>query len=222
MTEAEDILSVAAGWVREGERVALATVTETWGSSPRPPGSQMAVTATGRMAGVRQRRLYRGRSGGGSAGHHRGRSAATAGFRHHGRARLGGRAGLRRQAEGVRGSAGMKQSVLDAVQEARGAGRPVVLATRLPDGEQVLLPDPCLPRSFRRRHPGARLREERRTGGGGRHLVPPRLQPAGADRHRRRRAHRAGAGAAGGATRLRHHRGRPAPRLRQPGALPPT
>ena len=29
----------------------IATVTETWGSSPRPPGSQMAVTVSGRMAG---------------------------------------------------------------------------------------------------------------------------------------------------------------------------
>ena len=51
MTETEDILSVAAGWAAEGERVALATVTETWGSSPRPAGSQMAVTPSGRMAG---------------------------------------------------------------------------------------------------------------------------------------------------------------------------
>ncbi len=51
MTEAEDVLSVAAGWAAAGEKVAIATVTETWGSSPRPPGSQMAVTASGRMAG---------------------------------------------------------------------------------------------------------------------------------------------------------------------------
>ena len=51
MTEAEDILAIAEAWLQEGERVALATVTETWGSSPRPPGSQMAVTASGRMAG---------------------------------------------------------------------------------------------------------------------------------------------------------------------------
>ena len=51
MTEAEDILSIAADWSAKGERVALATVTETWGSSPRPAGSQMAVTASGRMAG---------------------------------------------------------------------------------------------------------------------------------------------------------------------------
>jgi xanthine dehydrogenase accessory factor len=51
MTEAEDILSVAASWRAEGEKVALATVTQTWGSSPRPAGSQMAVSASGRMAG---------------------------------------------------------------------------------------------------------------------------------------------------------------------------
>ena len=51
MREAEDVLSTARQWLAEGETVALATVTETWGSSPRPPGSQMAVTASGRMAG---------------------------------------------------------------------------------------------------------------------------------------------------------------------------
>jgi xanthine/CO dehydrogenase XdhC/CoxF family maturation factor len=51
MTEAEDVLSVAAAWRAAGERVALATVTETWGSSPRPAGSQMAITESGRMAG---------------------------------------------------------------------------------------------------------------------------------------------------------------------------
>ena len=47
----EDVLDTAANWAAEGERVAIATVTETWGSSPRPPGSQMAVTLSGRMAG---------------------------------------------------------------------------------------------------------------------------------------------------------------------------
>jgi xanthine dehydrogenase accessory factor len=49
--EAEDVLSVAANWVAAGEQVAIATVTDTWGSSPRPAGSQMAVTKSGRMAG---------------------------------------------------------------------------------------------------------------------------------------------------------------------------
>ncbi len=49
--DAEDVLAVAAGWRAAGEDVALATVTQTWGSSPRPAGSQMAITATGKMAG---------------------------------------------------------------------------------------------------------------------------------------------------------------------------
>ena len=47
----EEILATAAAWARAGEHVAIATVTETWGSSPRPAGSQMVVTASGKMAG---------------------------------------------------------------------------------------------------------------------------------------------------------------------------
>ena len=49
--EIEDVLNAAASWARAGERVALATVTQTWGSSPRPAGSQMAITSSGKMAG---------------------------------------------------------------------------------------------------------------------------------------------------------------------------
>jgi xanthine/CO dehydrogenase XdhC/CoxF family maturation factor len=51
MVDAEDILSIAATWHQAGESVALATVTETWGSSPRPAGSRMAVTTSGKIAG---------------------------------------------------------------------------------------------------------------------------------------------------------------------------
>jgi xanthine dehydrogenase accessory factor len=52
MSDPEDVLSVAAAWLAEGEdAVALATVVRSWGSSPRPAGSQMIVTAAGRMAG---------------------------------------------------------------------------------------------------------------------------------------------------------------------------
>ncbi|MGH7119802.1 MAG: XdhC family protein [Acetobacteraceae bacterium] len=50
-TDVEDVLPIALHWHRAGEAVALATVTETWGSSPRPAGSQLALTASGRMAG---------------------------------------------------------------------------------------------------------------------------------------------------------------------------
>jgi len=49
--DVEDVLAQAAAWRDAGEQVAIATVTETWGSSPRPAGSQMAVTKSGRMAG---------------------------------------------------------------------------------------------------------------------------------------------------------------------------
>ena len=47
----EDLLSVAADWAAAGERVAIATVVETWGSSPRPAGSMLVLTETGRMEG---------------------------------------------------------------------------------------------------------------------------------------------------------------------------
>ncbi len=49
--DSDDILAQAAAWHRAGEATALATVVETWGSSPRPPGSRMALTRSGRMAG---------------------------------------------------------------------------------------------------------------------------------------------------------------------------
>jgi xanthine dehydrogenase accessory factor len=51
MSETEDVLAQAAEWRAAGERVAVATVTETWGSSPRPAGSQLAITLSGKMAG---------------------------------------------------------------------------------------------------------------------------------------------------------------------------
>lgn len=47
----DDILEQAARWRAEGRRVALATVVATWGSSPRPIGSQLAVDEGGAMVG---------------------------------------------------------------------------------------------------------------------------------------------------------------------------
>ena len=38
-----DVLEAAAEWKEAGHAVALATVVKTWGSSPRQPGSQLAV-----------------------------------------------------------------------------------------------------------------------------------------------------------------------------------
>ncbi len=50
-TEAEDVLARALAWKREGRGVALATVVATWGSSPRPVGSQLAIDDKGGMLG---------------------------------------------------------------------------------------------------------------------------------------------------------------------------
>ncbi len=47
----DDILQQAAGWRAEGRKVAVATVVATWGSSPRPVGSQLAVDEAGAMVG---------------------------------------------------------------------------------------------------------------------------------------------------------------------------
>jgi xanthine/CO dehydrogenase XdhC/CoxF family maturation factor len=47
----EDVLSEALGWRSAGKGVAIATVVSTWGSSPRPPGSQLVVDDQGRFIG---------------------------------------------------------------------------------------------------------------------------------------------------------------------------
>lgn len=51
MHDEDEVLSAAAAWLEAGEAVALATVIDTWGSSPRPRGSRMAVSRGGAIAG---------------------------------------------------------------------------------------------------------------------------------------------------------------------------
>ena len=46
-----EVLSRAQQWLQAGQRVALATVIHTWGSSPRPPGSLLAMNEAGRFVG---------------------------------------------------------------------------------------------------------------------------------------------------------------------------
>lgn len=46
-----DILEDIDRWRAEGQRVALATVIKTTGSTPRPLGSRMAISEHGAMAG---------------------------------------------------------------------------------------------------------------------------------------------------------------------------
>ena len=46
-----EVLHELNEWIGGGEDVAVATVIETWGSSPRPLGSKMLITGSGKMAG---------------------------------------------------------------------------------------------------------------------------------------------------------------------------
>ena len=47
----DDVLNQAALWRADGKKTALATVVSSWGSSPRPAGSQLAVDEGGAMVG---------------------------------------------------------------------------------------------------------------------------------------------------------------------------
>ncbi len=46
-----DILATLLNWQARGCSAAIATVVKTWGSSPRPAGSRMAIAANGEFAG---------------------------------------------------------------------------------------------------------------------------------------------------------------------------
>ena len=51
MSDTAEILEQAARWREAGKGVALATVVSTWGSSPRPLGSKLAVDSEGAFFG---------------------------------------------------------------------------------------------------------------------------------------------------------------------------
>ena len=47
----EDILARAEEWRKGGKGVAIATVIETWGSAPRPTGSNLVIDDDGNFLG---------------------------------------------------------------------------------------------------------------------------------------------------------------------------
>jgi len=47
----EDILKTAEEWRKSGRDVAVATVVETWGSAPRPVGSNLVIDNEGNFLG---------------------------------------------------------------------------------------------------------------------------------------------------------------------------
>jgi len=50
-SDASDVLEQAGRWRHQGLGVALATVVETWGSSPRPAGSLLALNERSSFVG---------------------------------------------------------------------------------------------------------------------------------------------------------------------------
>jgi xanthine dehydrogenase accessory factor len=129
----DDVLDQAAAWRAAGREVALATVIETWGSSPRPAGSQLVVDEHGAFAGSVSGGCIEGAVvqaalevlGGAPPralefGVTNDR-AWEVGLACGGRVRL-----LVERAD---------PELLEAVRRARAEGRPVVVETRLPGGE---------------------------------------------------------------------------------------
>jgi len=51
VTTDTDILKAAEDWRKNGRDVALATVVETWGSAPRPVGSNLVIDGEGNFFG---------------------------------------------------------------------------------------------------------------------------------------------------------------------------
>ncbi|MBM3630839.1 MAG: XdhC family protein [Alphaproteobacteria bacterium] len=47
----EKILEEASDWINANQKVVLATVIQTWGSSPRPIGSRMIINDKGDFSG---------------------------------------------------------------------------------------------------------------------------------------------------------------------------
>lgn len=47
----DDTPETALRWLKDGRKVALATVVETWGSAPRPTGSQLVISQDAEMVG---------------------------------------------------------------------------------------------------------------------------------------------------------------------------
>ncbi len=52
MVKADDeVMDIAVEWLAQGKRLALATVVQTWGSSPRKAGSQLLVDSETNFVG---------------------------------------------------------------------------------------------------------------------------------------------------------------------------
>ena len=47
----QQVLKTSLSWYKKGQGVVLATIVQTWGSSPRPPGAMLAIRGDGKLVG---------------------------------------------------------------------------------------------------------------------------------------------------------------------------
>ena len=103
----EDILKAAEDWKKAGRGVALATVVETWGSAPRPVGSNLVIDDQGNFLGSVSGGCVEGAVVTEAIDVIESGKPQDAGVRRRRRDRLEGRAVLRRQDPGVRREGGV-------------------------------------------------------------------------------------------------------------------
>jgi len=138
-----EILDIARNWLDDGRRVALATVVDTWGSSPCPAGSKLVVSGDGQFAGsvsggcvesavieTAQKVITSGRS-----------ELLEFGVTNERAWEVGLACGgtVRIHVQALAGAAGMPRDLLERILAAQTAGKPVALLTNLSGNAQRLL-----------------------------------------------------------------------------------
>ena len=217
----EDILKAAEDWRKAGRGVALATVVETWGSAPRPVGSNLVIDDEGNFLGSVSGGCVEGAVVTEAHRRDRERQAEDAGIRRRRRDRLEGRPVLRRHDPGLRREGGVDLAPRYSQSAERRTRRAARRHRRHRSGERR-----AAAREGRRRRAAIRCKDvlekhlrigqERHGGDAGRQGLPHRARAAAAAGRHRRGAYQPGAGADGGScsatTSPSSIRARPSPR----------
>jgi len=183
------VVRQALAWRAAGRQVALATVARTWGSSPRPAGSKLAVNDAAEFVGSVSGGCIEGAviqealevmATGGSRVLAFGVSDETAwdvGLA------CGGKVEVFVEAVAPDGGGGVARGVLEALLDARSAHRQVVLVTPLDGSAHRLVPvatgpaDPSDPLAVAVAEVARRDQAEVIDGAGGARLFEPQLAP---------------------------------------------
>ena len=168
MSDTAEIMEQAARWREAGKGVALATVVNTWGSSPRPIGSKLAVDDEGAFVGSVSGGCVEGAVVEEALAAISDGKPRLLGFRRQQRTGLGSRSRLRRQDRDFCRARRMKGRFLDAVIAAGREPRSVALATDIKSGAQLCCCDG---------EPGAHRGRPRARRGGARRRCARRCAP---------------------------------------------